>query len=1347
MSIWSQYGVSDFPLNQPMVGQKEFYDIFKGFAKSMKNAGLATIFPLIAKWGVGKSRIAFELVSETLGMDKKWIVSEDGEQKQVRIFKEHFGDGVLPIYIRYSQMAHDDLTGDSWVGFAAYTALACLSKKPDAGIQGKIMEALQSELAPMGFDRNKLQEILKVSELSPDDLAADIPALDIIIDQAVSYLKKFGIEHILVICDELETAGEIARFGLEKEEEAVRKVDGEAIKVITTAIKHEDPRKKYPYLSLLLLCSPVIGDSIQGIGALDRRTEMCEMVQNSFADIADFIDYLEQENFIQPYPEGLVEAAYTIAGGNFGWFNVIMANVDQYLQEHPGADTGEIFESLLRSSSRFQKSLIDKDAFDYIRCEDKYRPLVKTALLKQLPAKKDSYLDEERQALLLAKAEDGEKLFKEFYCVRISKDDLGAFLNTVGYRRDAGNLFINDFGGKFDLDILLKSLKTFSINVKENEFITGAEKETFLDQVRMLYPAEDIEEAAQYIYQYIMEKVTKNDIASPDYIGPSFAYLYRLNKRYQADRGEFGYLLDGEKNKELEKHLETMRKDKKNEMTRVLYGVARALEISYPEILSFDIDGVPGVRTNVEEGPFLDVHPKKIVDIIWGKEEDRLTDVLKSNKLLKDGVHPIIVVSDSIFDETLVQKIKKDYPEAGRCLIFVSFTRIQKEILEVMSVEKELVDFRETANQITTAFKEKIRKIRDHLLEWAKKWFDGVDEAGWVLRPIVHKKHDQGQIRLIAKAFQRMLVHNATFEELGSMPTVKLDDGEYADLNSLLKNTTIGKILENKGYRETGLFVREQDSYAIKIPPCMVRMLQFVGDGRKSRQDFEARFFFSCIDKVKPTMLLGQWLDFLKALGLLLPKEGFLERIAKQDLDHRYNMVKSWFEKDYHKELAEMKKLIDGPYLQLLVMQNTAYQEKLDDAGKIKDSIRFELLTSQNKNLMDNWREVLTNLDEFYQLCYQIFDKKEWDACQHYNPNIIKKLKINDPEKPLWYRVRHIRLFLDYIRNLKEPAAEMVRAKIEEMKNQSVYRSQTLPISPLTNILKRYRTELEYATDYKTLTTYKTMVKTTSTLAYCLQSGDYGAAVHRLEEILTRCGIEGREVGQLSWSENDGLIGEYKDIYRSFKVIVDCYLDNLQEAKKWGQYFLNAPDNLKKWTEVKNLNNYINTLEISVNGGLQQEIDDKEVELADQPEELLQVLKSSLENMVQIVGLIEGHKNNVKDKAREERNKLYDHLLITAVDKLRRISGKAPVSVEIDETAYPQEESYTETLKAIKEKMNALQSEGEKFFDQNPKARKSTFNFFKQVIDADGELNWNEYAEEKQELESMKLIRTRVEVL
>lgn len=45
MPIWSYDGTSEFPLMQPLVGQNEFYNIFKSFTKSMKTAGKATIFP------------------------------------------------------------------------------------------------------------------------------------------------------------------------------------------------------------------------------------------------------------------------------------------------------------------------------------------------------------------------------------------------------------------------------------------------------------------------------------------------------------------------------------------------------------------------------------------------------------------------------------------------------------------------------------------------------------------------------------------------------------------------------------------------------------------------------------------------------------------------------------------------------------------------------------------------------------------------------------------------------------------------------------------------------------------------------------------------------------------------------------------------------------------------------------------------------------------------------------------------------------------------------------------------------------------------------------------------------
>ena len=215
MSIWAPFGTSDFPLNQPMVGQKEFYDIFKGFTKTMKNAGMATIFPLISKWGVGKSRIGFELVSEPLGMDKGWIINEDGEQKEVRIFKPNFEDKVLPLYIRYSQMCHPDLLGDNWVAYGIYTALSYLSRESDGSIQGKIMESIQDALIPMGFDRNILGDLLQLNNVNTDELVISKERLDELTRKGIEYVKQFDIEHFMIICDEMETAGEIAKYGIE----------------------------------------------------------------------------------------------------------------------------------------------------------------------------------------------------------------------------------------------------------------------------------------------------------------------------------------------------------------------------------------------------------------------------------------------------------------------------------------------------------------------------------------------------------------------------------------------------------------------------------------------------------------------------------------------------------------------------------------------------------------------------------------------------------------------------------------------------------------------------------------------------------------------------------------------------------------------------------------------------------------------------------------------------------------------------------------------------------------------------------------------------------------------------
>lgn len=1343
MSTWSINGTSEFPLTQPMVGQKEFYNVFKSFIGTMKDSGMASIFPVIGKWGIGKSRIGFEVISEAIGIDKGWIISEDGETKKVRVLKENFEDSILPIFIRYSQMLHEDLTSENWVAYGVYTALSYLAEEPDASMQGRVIEELQNALLPFGFKKEKLKDILKLEEINKDDLLLDMRTLDGMVKEAAEYLKNCKINHLLIVCEEVETAGEIAKYGLEKDKESIKRVDGEAIKVISSAIKHEDTRKKYPNVSFMLLCSPVIGYHIRGIGALERRISICELKNNTFADISDFMNHLKEDGKMNPYPDGLVEAAYTIAGGNFGWLNVIMAEVDHLIAGKPDMETGEALEDLLKTSSRFQNSLIDKAAFDYINCKEKYRHIIKNALLMQLPIKKSKYTEEQLEGMLEAKSSDGTKLFKDFYLVKLKKDILGEYLHSVGYERQQGNQFVNSFGASFDLEILLKNLKMYSLNVEEHEYIIGSEKETFLDQVRMLYPEEGVEEAANIIFEYIIRRVEEDELNSA-YVGPNFAYLYQLNKRYRVDKGEFSYLTDGDKNEELEEYIEEMKKDREGEVIRILTGSIRSLEINYNEIETFDLEGMTCMRTTVEEGPWLTVNPNNIVTIVWGKDEEKLYKGLQDRRLLSKGVHPIYVLSDTPVDET-INKVRKDFKEVGKCLIPLQISRLQKEVLEVMSVPKDMVDFRDSANEIGIVYRDKIRKLNDFFIHGARKWFDEIDEKGYILRPIIYKNQwDYKQINLLAKAFKKMLTNSATIEQLGSDPNIKLSDGEYQDLLSIMKNVHIGTIMEKKGFKNTGIF-DNSSSFDIGIPSAFTHFLSFIGSQRRSINDFEGKNFFNGFDKVKPKKILEQWIDFFIALKLIRKTEGFIERIKSNDLNEKYERVKNWFEKDYVEEKNQLREIIEGPYLNALDMQNIYYKEKLEEGKKCMENIAMDSLIKVQEEPLDIWGNVLRNLDMFYKLMEYIYDKEGWELNSAFSPNIIKNLKIDDDTERLWFRIRHIKLFHEYVKEIKVPAAKMITDMITEIKKTSEYRGVVFPIFPITNLLNRYSVELEYATNYKELSTskYKTTVKETYTLAYNLQTAKYSKAIERLEQILNECGIEGKITSEFKWSDDKGVMGEYKLILKNFKEIVDCYTDDLPEAKRWTEYFRDAPESLRNITEVKNLNSYIETLEIFCTGGLVEEIDNKEIELESKPKEFSTYYKEVISEMKQYIGLIEGEKNNVMGKAKEEKNKLYDNDLISTLDAIRRSQGKQQVNVEFNLAENPKEKTYGETQKNIETKMADLFQEGREFF----RGKKSTFEFFKNVVEKKGNIDWHDSVIEKQELEAMNLIKTEVVVL
>lgn len=96
-------------------------------------------------------------------------------------------------------------------------------------------------------------------------------------------------------------------------------------------------------------------------------------------------------------------------------------------------------------------------------------------------------------------------------------------------------------------------------------------------------------------------------------------------------------------------------------------------------------------------------------------------------------------------------------------------------------------------------------------------------------------------------------------------------------------------------------------------------------------------------------------------------------------------------------------------------------------------------------------------------------------------------------------------------------------------------------------------------------------------------------------------------------------------------------------------------------------------------------------------------------------------------KAKEERNKLYDNGLISTLDSIRRAQGKQQAHAGFNLANYPNEKTYGESKNLIENKMSELLHEGREYF----RGKKSTFEFFRNVVDKSGNIDWNDCTIEK----------------
>lgn len=348
------------------------------------------------------------------------------------------------------------------------------------------------------------------------------------------------LRYILIALDELETASEAATYGLEAED--LKRMDGRAIKLIGKAIKEEAPKRKLPWLRYVALCSPAVGDELRDIQSTARRFELVELSANTFSDVSDFVRTLQEQGRLSTeYPAGLVEAAYAMSAGNFGWFNVIMANVDEVLNKPYPRGTqrpqtmGEIFAEALRGSSRIREHVLDAQAIQELQLPRQHLTAARELLYGQLPVPLDAVPDETRQALLAARNEYDEPVATLYRRVDWDELAISQTLRAAKFERDRQLWRLSGVDEPLDLRQLLTNLGTDALHAggarpggDRHVLLLPLRLPDFVELVAMLYPHPAAEDAARALWRGM---VGTEDIepSRATHFGPSIAMLSRLN--------------------------------------------------------------------------------------------------------------------------------------------------------------------------------------------------------------------------------------------------------------------------------------------------------------------------------------------------------------------------------------------------------------------------------------------------------------------------------------------------------------------------------------------------------------------------------------------------------------------------------------------------------------------------------------------------------------------------------------------------------------------------------------------------------------------------------------------------
>ncbi|HEH9403996.1 TPA: hypothetical protein SIA26_001462 [Aeromonas bestiarum] len=1080
---WAATGVSDYPPRDPLVGQSRFFKRYRTFIHTVDQDAdnFAHVFAVEAEWGRGKSRLGHELIAQINDCSKGWFVREDGgplEDKE--LFDPAAQDKYLALYIRYSQVASDYQNSDNWFGYGLYKALLPLATgKFDGSIQSKIAEQALHRLNPAGFDAQQLAQCLELDQAHSEEALYEEEGLVVrLVQAAYAYLQKFGIGYVLVVLDELETVAEAATFGLEHDD--AKRLDGQAIRLIGKAIKEEDPRRKLPWLRYVALCSPLLGQQLREIQSVARRFELVELEHNAFADVSDYVAQLKAERKLaHDYPTGLVEAAYAMSGANFGWFNVIMANVDAVLAQYAAAgkpltNMGELFDAVIDSSGRVAEHVLDKHAIEGIKTGDHdLRAVAQELLYGQLPVALDAAPARSKELLKLVN-EDGEPVASLYRKMPFDALKCRQALEEAKFKREKDEWLYPAVEQALSLSALLQNLRTFAINEAEKDvLLLPLSRGEFKHLLSLLYDHPAVEFAADALWQ----KLIGNDQLLPDeeatHIGPSVAMLLRLDLRYRNQQHNsmiFRDLADADTHETATKaFLQASSHNPGLRWTARLIGLMRLLDknwqyaqpaLSNKENLCIQTSSRgqgAGQRGGLLFCDALKLHPDNLAWFAWvnNREElDRLHQFAATCHT-SEGRFPVMAFTASthLMEQynrgDVSEKLKDDL-----LLYYLNPSEVdQLERIGLLPEQCKGLLFDDA--RLTSKFKNKLNALRDFAYQAIQQWRARLNERGliaWPLRPI--GKINAQDRDLLLRAWTLFVFKEPTLSCLNDLETRHGIDAE--EIASLMQRLALPSKLLSLGFTKeehAGLFAdlaNPQQAQAI-FPYFLARIANPASIQEWTLDKAKRDWYWGYLQHANVTAknVFDDWMWWCSELHLLQLQDATAatakwQSLPRAKLDNAINEAQNWFNGNgvdgYKATVAKLERVfgydrIPGLFAPLgkspIGTETVEANEQIKAARLAFDSLKVNeeaLALLGSGALAAVAAMVPALLAGRFEVLQRVAGVKPEQVPEITLGN-INILRLDDKNQSLYQRIEQARLFADYV----EKAASQIKLRIDHL--------------------------------------------------------------------------------------------------------------------------------------------------------------------------------------------------------------------------------------------------------------------------------------------------------------------------